>query len=194
MTLSEIEHVLSRIKNQSFKRLITAVWSEVPGVIKFLQDSYGIKPVIIGGLAVQYHGLTRMTEDLDLLVSRVDYDKLKADGKISYGTLRYLPGYQVDVIWEGRDGNPNPESVRQGDSVYPTLLGLLCLKLISGRGKDQGDIIELIKIHEFDENLKQDVLASGLINQQQKDLFEGLWITAEKEQEKVENLTEEENV
>jgi len=182
--MADFTDILGRIQSQSFKRLIAAVWNEVPEVIKFLQNDYGINPVIIGGLAVQHHGLTRMTEDLDLLISKLDYDKLVAEGKIKFGALKWKPGFQVDMVWEGRDGNPNPESVRDGSSVFPTLQGLICLKLISGRMKDQSDVVELIKIHNFDPGVKSDVLASDLLDTNRRDLFNRLWGVADEETNK----------
>ena len=178
-----INDIVSSIHVLSFRRLIQAVWDEVPDVIKYLQDEYGINPVIIGGLAVQHWGVVRMTEDLDLLISKADYDKLQKDGKIQYGSLKFKPGYQVDIVYEGRDGNPGPNAVRDGITHFPTLAGLLYLKLIAGRMKDQSDIVELLKANGMPD-IDKAVMSCGSLNKAKQDLFRSLYAMAAEESKK----------
>jgi general secretion pathway protein N len=113
----------------------------------------------VGGLAVQHHGVERLTEDIDLLISRVAYDELVQEGKIKFGQLKIMPGTQIDVLTEGKDRNPDPEFVRDADTVFPTFAGLIYLKLNAGRMKDVGDVAELLKAHGFDAVEKETILA-----------------------------------
>lgn len=145
--------MLSRITNKSFQKLLAQLHNEAAWIIDFLLDDYGINPVIVGGLAVQYHGYRRFTEDIDILLSREDYDKLVEDNKIKFGQLKLKPGLQIDVLTEGKDNNPDPDFVRDGNSNWPTLEGLIYLKLVANRVKDQADIVELIKSEGGSEGL-----------------------------------------
>lgn len=126
-----------------FQTILAQLDSDARAVCRILGLD-GYHPLVVGGMAVQHHGLVRLTDDIDLLFSAQEYNKLVEDNRIKYGTLRYKPGVQVDVLSEGKDNNPNPELIRMGSSMYPTLEGLIWLKLISKRLKDQGDIAELM--------------------------------------------------
>lgn len=165
---------------KAFYKKIADLRSHFKEVVQYLSKDYGITPLLIGGLAVQHYGVERQTVDIDILLSKIDYQTLLEDRKIKYGTLKFKPGVQVDVLSEGKDGNPNPEIIRDGNSVYPTLEGLIYLKLIARRLKDQGDIAELLKANGLTQALKKRVLS--LLPEKHKQPFLDIWNTATKEQ------------
>jgi hypothetical protein len=157
--LKESVQLLNKIVSKSFRRMLADLHADAEWVVDYLLRDYDIKPVIIGGLAVQRYGYRRFTEDIDILISRRDYDRLVEDGKIKFGQLKVKPGIQIDVLTEGKDDNPDPEFVRDGNSYWPTLEGLIYLKLLSGRKKDEADVVELIKVENASEDLLDRVLA-----------------------------------
>jgi hypothetical protein len=148
-------HWAKHIRRASFRSAVAKLWQDFEDLVKYLAK-HGVDPVLVGGMAVQHHGLTRLTEDIDILISRTDYDRLVTDGLIKFGSLKHFKsGVQVDVLTEGKDGNPDPSVVRNPESPnLPTLEGLIYLKLLAGRLKDHGDIGELLKIHEFDPDIR----------------------------------------
>lgn len=151
--LKKAQDLLNKITSYSFRKLIAALWDEAEQTVTYLLKEYNIKPVIVGGLAVQHFGYRRMTEDIDILISREAYTHLEQEGKIKFGQLKTKPGVQIDVLTEGKDNNPDPETVRDGDSLYPTFEGLIYLKLLSGRDKDKADVTELLKINGLEPEL-----------------------------------------
>lgn len=175
--------LLDSIQSHSFKALLRKAWNEADFLFDFLEREYRIKPLIVGGLAVQLHGYSRFTEDIDILLSTEDYSTLLEDEKIKFGQLKIKPGVQIDVLAEGKDGNPNPEQVRDGESYYPTFEGLVYLKLISNRLKDRADIVELFKAKGLDEAYYSGTKVF-LPKEMQEDL-DTLWEEAKKEKDNV---------
>jgi len=174
--LKKVMNLLNLVQNNSFRKLLASSWKDAEEVVKYLLEEYNIKPVIVGGLAVQQFGYRRMTEDIDILISRKDYDYLIEEGKIKFGQLKIKSGVQIDVLTEGKDDNPDPEFVRDGDSLYPTFEGLIYMKLLSGRDKDKGDITELLKINGLTKDLHDRVinfLPAGMVSS-----FEERWNVA----------------
>lgn len=139
-----------------------------------------VNPVVVGGLAVQHHGYKRLTDDVDLLISRRDYDRLEQQRKIQYGQLKLVKWVQVDVLTEGKDNNPDPETVREPGTHFPTLVGLLLLKTKAFRGKDRMDVWELLKIHQFDPTIAFDVEAQ--FPPELLARFKTMWETAQQEE------------
>lgn len=170
---------LDKISSYNFKALLIKAWNDADFLVGWLEKEYGIKPVIVGGMAVQYYGYRRMTEDIDILISKEAYQKLEEDGKIKFGQLKIKPGIQIDVLTEGKDGNPDPEKIRELNSYYPTIEGLIYMKLISGRMKDQADIVELLKIHNEKETYSKVI---HFIPEELREDFENLKEVAENEQ------------
>jgi hypothetical protein len=156
------------IQNYQFKKAIEALWGSLRQALDFINENYGEMPVLVGGLAVQLYGVTRMTEDVDILVSKETYDKLVADEKIKYGQLKLIPGTQIDVLCEGKDENPHPDFVRGDPPEYPSLPGLIYLKLLSGRYKDLGDVEELLLVN-YTPELHQQVM--GLLPEDLQQAF-----------------------
>lgn len=133
-------------------------------------DEMGVSYAVVGGMALFHHGLRRFTEDVDILVTRDDLQKIHQalDG------LGYLPvrrggkhfrdtefGVRIEFLTTGEypgDGKikpvafPDPRTVSfESDGVrYIHLSNLIELKLASGmtnpaRLKDLADVQELIK-------------------------------------------------
>ncbi len=124
----------------------------------------GVKPVVIGGLAVNHHGYMRVTADVDILVSREDavplYRKLRAEP----GWKRHAEGFKKTYVDVGLDirveGEPTaPDSAEEFPSPaelrkvpirplpVPALSELIALKVMSGRARDDADVVELLKRH-----------------------------------------------
>ena len=169
------------IQNKSFHQKIADLWTEFEKILDELTNIYEVNPVLIGGMALQHYGVTRMTEDIDLLVSQDDFQKLDDKGATKFGRLRW-PGIQIDLVREGMDGNPHPDLIRSSTNEYlPSLEGLIYTKLIQNRIKDSADIVELIKANYSDE-LKERVVRQGLMDKRLAEKFLGLWNQAESEQ------------
>lgn len=186
--LKRAAYFLERGQNAFYKK-IADLHSDFEDVSDYLLLEFNIKPLLIGGLAVQHYGFERQTVDIDILLSKTDYQKLLKENKIKYGTLKFKPNIQIDVLSEGKDNNPNPETIRDGNSNYPTLEGLIYLKLISNRLKDQSDIVELLKINGLTEELQQRVY--NFLPSKRKQQFLELWNKATKEQKKAKRFREE---
>lgn len=124
----------------------------------------GVKPVVIGGLAVNHHGYMRVTADVDILVSRRDavplYRRLKAEP----GWKRHAEGFKntyvnvgLDICVEGErtapgsnEEFPSPGNLRKvpvRPLAVPALSELIALKVMSGRARDDADVVELLKRH-----------------------------------------------
>jgi hypothetical protein len=133
-------------------------------------DELGIAYAVVGGMALNRHGLRRFTDDVDILVTP---DALKTIHERLVG-LGYLPphgkskhlrdtelGVKIEFLTTGDypgDGKPKPVvfpdpadvSVRIDDTDVINLETLIELKLASGmsnagRVKDLGDVQELIR-------------------------------------------------
>lgn len=124
----------------------------------------GGAPLVIGGLAVNHHGYARFTADVDLLVSRAQAMPLLNRLKREQGWRRRGERFKntvldvaVDICVEGdrtsphsRETFPAPADLRSV-SVRPLpvvqLPDLIALKVMSGRARDDGDVVELLKRH-----------------------------------------------
>jgi predicted nucleotidyltransferase len=164
---------------RAFYRKIADLVSLSEEVVAYLQETYGIKPVLIGGIAIQQWGYERQTTDLDILVSQRDYRRLMQHGEIEHGHLDFPGAFPIDVLCEGVDRKPGPEVVRDGASVYPTFEGLILLKLIANRLKDRADIVELLKRRPMTAILKQKIVA--YLPEHLVEPFILLWLEAAKE-------------
>lgn len=129
-------------------------------------DAEGIPYVMAGALALTVYGHVRMTEDVDVLLTREGLERFKAR-YLGLGSLERFPGskgendVKIDILVAGEfpgDGKPKPVrfpdpaavAVRgQRFSVLP-LDRLVELKLASGmtrpdRLKDLADVIALVR-------------------------------------------------
>jgi hypothetical protein len=129
-----------------------------------LCEEAGVAPVVIGGLAVNHHGYMRVTADVDILVSRQEVVPLYRRLKDERGWKRYAEGFKNTVVGVGLDicvegertapGSPeefpNPKELRTvavRPLPVPTLSELIALKVMSGRARDDADVVELLKRH-----------------------------------------------
>jgi hypothetical protein len=123
-----------------------------------------IRPVVIGGLAVNHHGYLRVTVDVDLLLSKDDALKLHRRLKDELGWKRYGEGFKNTTLGVGvdmcverggtspswREFFPHPAEIKVlkvSPMPVPSLEELVLLKAKSGRLKDDGDLGELLKRH-----------------------------------------------
>src|SRR3954469_16218249 len=131
-------------------------------------DALGIPYAVVGGMALVHHGYRRFTDDVDILVTREDLDKLHREVE----GLGYLPPFagskhlrdtelsvKIEFLTTGEfpgDGKPKPVAFPEPGSVaeeddgirYISLAALVSLKLASGmtnagRLKDLADVQEL---------------------------------------------------
>ncbi|HJS56737.1 MAG TPA: hypothetical protein VKA01_01430 [Vicinamibacteria bacterium] len=124
----------------------------------------GVKPVVIGGLAVNHHGYMRVTADVDILVSRQEavplYRRLKAEPgwrRHAEGFKNTVVGIGLDICVEGErtapgsvEEFPSPATLRKVSLrplPVPALSELIALKVMSGRARDDADVVELLKRH-----------------------------------------------
>ena len=132
-------------------------------------DTLGVAYAVAGGIALNFHGFRRFTEDVDILVTRdglaVIHDRLTGLGYVPpYTGSRHLrdtaTGVKVEFLVAGDypgDGKPKPIAfpdpatarVEADGICYLDLVHLIQLKLASGmsaahRGKDLIDVQELI--------------------------------------------------
>lgn len=132
-------------------------------------NSLGVPYAVAGGIALNFHGFRRFTEDVDILVTRdglvVIHDRLTGLGYVPPFTgSRHLrdtsTGVKVEFLVAGDypgDGKPKPiafpdpavAAVESKGIRYLDLVHLIQLKLASGlsaphRGKDLVDVQELI--------------------------------------------------
>ena len=127
-------------------------------------DAAGVKPVVIGGLAVNHHGYMRVTSDVDILVARREAVALYRQLRSQPGWRRYAEGFKntklgvgLDICVEGEptaprsnEAFPDPADlvkVEVDPLPVPALPELIALKVMSGRARDDADVVELLKRH-----------------------------------------------
>ena len=123
-----------------------------------------VKPVVIGGLAVNHHGYMRVTADVHILVARKEAVALYRRLRSESGWRRYAEGFKntelgigLDICVEGErtaprsvEEFPDPallDTIDVDPLPVPTLPELLALKVMSGRARDDADVVELLKRH-----------------------------------------------
>lgn len=120
-----------------------------------------VKPVVIGGMAVNLNGRPRQTADVDLLVPRDEAVALirrleasKAFSKVRIDRFTHkATGTGLDLCVEGErtspghaDRFPSPAAVEQLDREPLPVVGLLdlmALKVKSARPRDFADVVDL---------------------------------------------------
>jgi|HubBroStandDraft_2_1064218.scaffolds.fasta_scaffold75395_2 hypothetical protein len=159
-------------------------------------DELGVRYVVIGGMALTVHGYARMTEDIDVLVTREDLKTIHAE-LVGKGYRREFAGgkhirdtetgVKIEFVLTGDfpgSGKPQPVSFPQPSETEPVehegvrfigLSRLVELKLASGmtggtdRAKDLVDVQELIKVL----SLPRDLVAG--LNEYVRPKYEELW-------------------
>ena len=134
----------------------------------------GMPYAVAGGLAVTAHGHVRVTMDVDLVVTRDDLARFKAESLGRGWAARFPVGkgvrdaehrVPIDFLVTGEfpgDGLPKPVafpdpracSTEAGDTRIVTLATLVELKLASGmtapdRPRDLDDVVQLIRANDL---------------------------------------------
>jgi hypothetical protein len=147
------------------------VWSTLRRIAAEL-DRLGIPYAVVGGIALQHHGLQRSTQDLDLLVDAGDLPRVHA-GLIGRGYHKKSPDsrhlrddvtrIRIEFLVSGEypgDGRPKPVAFpdprrvaeRSPDGLwFVNLPALIEMKLASAktapqRIRDRADVLELIHL------------------------------------------------
>lgn len=158
----------------------------------------GVEPLVIGGLAVNHHGYSRFTADVDLLVSRVEALRLIQQLKQEHGWRRHREGFKntvfdvgVDICVEGERTSPRssetfpaPGSLRSvpvRPLPVPALSDLIALKVMSGRARDDADVVELLKRHLPKAARLRAAAARRLATQRARDRLSALVVRARAE-------------
>ena len=142
----------------------------------------GIDFAIAGALALGAHGVVRMTEDVDVLVTRAGLQRFKA-AWLGSGYIQLRPGHEpvrdaetgvrVDFLITGNfpgDGRPKPVAFPEPNAAsiaaetysVLSLPKLVELKLASGmtapdRPGDLGDVIRLIRAGSLTEEFQNEL-------------------------------------
>ncbi len=148
-------------------------------------EGEGIVYALLGGMALGEHGYVRMTEDIDVLLSREGLVRF-CDRVVGRGYIATHPGAErafrdtesgvrIEILVSGEfpgDGRPKPvrfpdpsEAIAVGGLRVLSLPRVVELKLASGisaphRLRDLADVQELIKARELGENFAAELDAS----------------------------------
>lgn len=165
-------------------------------LVRLLEEA-NVPYAIVGGLALNEYGYRRVTEDVDVLLTREGLERFKSHW-LGRGYVEKFPGSRglrdtengvaIDVVIAGEypgDGAPKPVafpdpevSARRGERVrLLPLEGLIELKLASGmsaphRLRDLADVLEIIRVCDL-----QLELASRL-DESVRDKYRELWNAA----------------
>jgi len=145
-------------------------YGRVIKAIDHLLQAVGCQAVLGGGWAVWHHGyLGRVTQDVDIVLAADQIDDFMRAASVSGFDVLPHPigrwpklvhketGIKVDILPEGeRPGtpsNPAPTTLPHPSALgahggtlrYITLPALIELKLAAGRGRDESDVIELVR-------------------------------------------------
>lgn len=152
------------------------VWETLHDLETRLKEA-NIDYVVIGGLALNAHNYARQTVDVDIVLTRADYDKFKQ----RYAGAGYVQAERparrfidsssevaIDVLIAGelagrRSKNksvrfPDPaQAEMHGDLRTISLARLIELKLVTWRYKDWGDVVELIRRNNLAEDFAEEL-------------------------------------
>lgn len=113
------------------------------------------RPALAGGLAMQFWGSPRLTEDVDVIAL-----SCRLNGSpLSFGGERVVAdnGVEVDVIvrddeWSDLydDANSHAEEVLDSPMPVVTPEHLVAIKMVAGRPKDGEDVRYLVLLEDFD--------------------------------------------
>jgi hypothetical protein len=163
-------------------------------------EALGIEYAIAGALSLAAHGVVRATEDVDVLLSRENLERFKAEW-LGPGYVNLRPGgkavrdtqngVKIDFLIEGDfpgDGAPKPvcfprpaeASLRSGTLRVLSLPKLIELKLASGmtaphRLQDLADVLRLIEIKSLGRDMALE------LDPYVREKFDELWQSAQHE-------------
>lgn len=158
--MGEIILTASQLATFEFARgcgLKTPSATDIERTLEDLRQAQGTA-LIIGGMAVIRYGYERLTKDIDILYAHADgniLNRLDACFKIVLKAVNgwhhlehRQTGVRLELIPEGGLTTygfiPGPQTVGGADG-FISLFGLVWLKLVSGRAKDDADIVEIAK-------------------------------------------------
>jgi len=155
-------------------------YSKIFHLISRISNKVGVTCVLIGGFAINYYKVTRQTLDVDFLVTKNDFEKMKpllkeAGYKKDFSQkvfirLRGKKPFLIDVDFMFVDEETIKKIIKDGKEInivgekfiVPSLNNLIALKLHSIKFnpkarllKDLPDIVNLIKINKVDFKGKQ---------------------------------------
>lgn len=136
--------------------------------LKDICEKENINPVLIGGYALRNLGVPVETFDIDILISKNDFEKLCRVGR-QYGLkgttskILHWKEEEVNIIVEGDKAShgiiPHPDNIRESQEILsvPIIEGYIYLKLLAGRTKDflhiellkEKELIDIEKIDKF---------------------------------------------
>jgi hypothetical protein len=170
----------------------SAVHKTLRKITQRLKD-LGIPYVLVGGMAMFFHGYRRFTEDVDLLVTPEGlaeiHRQLEGSGYLppfaGSKQLRDVEyGVRVEFLVTGQypgDGKPKPVAFPNPEEVSIEIDGVRCLQLpklvelklasgtTPGRRKDLGDVQELIRTVPLSEAF------GDLLDPSVRELYRELW-------------------
>jgi hypothetical protein len=147
-------------------------YGRVVQAVQHVLSAIDCEAVVAGGWAVWRHGyLGRITQDLDIVLPSQQVEEFLRAASVSgfeilpipegrWPKMRHKPtDVQVDVLPEGAypgtASRPAPTAIphpaklggQKATLNYIDLPGLVELKLAAGRGRDEADVIELLRVH-----------------------------------------------
>jgi len=143
-------------------------------------EKAGISYAVMGGMAVNAHRYQRTTGDVDILLSPEGFAEFRRRfvPKL-YDNLAGRPrrfkdktsGIQIDILVTGSfpgSGKPGPvafpDPALASESIegiqFVDLATLVQLKLAAKRYRDFGDVVELIRFNDLNENFAERILPS----------------------------------
>lgn len=147
-------------------------YGRVVRALDHVLQSMACESVVGGGWAVWHHGyVSRVTQDIDIALAAHRIDEFLRVAAVSGFDVLTVPagrwpkvrhketGIKVDLLPEGaRPGTTAkpaptliPHPARMGAAGtrlrYMSLPSLMELKLAAGRGRDESDVIELLRVH-----------------------------------------------
>jgi hypothetical protein len=156
MTQKDIKEFLEKRTGGSIEQTVsTEEGLEAIEILSEIAEANGVDFVIAGGLAVQLYGFTRATTDSDVLATALL--PIESFRQLSFGGESYhvklSNGKTVIVDWIVRDDEK--ADVYQASILQPEKLSeklkivspewLVIIKQLAGRGKDELDLLWLLR-------------------------------------------------
>lgn len=156
-------------------------------------DELGVDYVLVGGMALFFHGFRRFTEDVDLLVTKEGlariHEELEGRGFVApFEGSRNLrdadTGVKVEFLVAGQfpgDGQPKAVAFPRPDDVTVMIEGVRCVRLdklielklasgtTGGRLKDLADVQELIRLLQLPETF------AAKLDESVREMFTQIW-------------------
>lgn len=134
----------------------------------------GASYAVVGGMAVLHAGAPRTTDDVDIIVNRQDWDRVRADledfGVSPDHATDHLNGVEIDVLFAGDDWGmvvpiPDPDNIsKQSDELgarfaeWRHLVALKAAVYLAKRdeygielaAKDLADVVAVVTAHRHE--------------------------------------------